>query len=235
MTWVAGVDGYKEGWFVVLCEIQSGRVSWDARQSFAEVLTLPQCPKVIAVDIPIGLLDAAQYGGRDCDMEARRLLGDRRSSVFSPPVRAAILRLDYESAKRANQESSPYNIGISKQAHAISSKIHDVDTLMTRKLQDRILEVHPELCFLEMAGHPMRNGKKMAAGYFERKELLPGFRKIIQELEKKRPSKLKRDDVLDACAACWTTTRIQLNLKRAICIPPNPQVDSKGLRMEMWR
>jgi predicted RNase H-like nuclease len=235
MTWVAGVDGYKNGWFVVLHEVRSGNVSCHTKQSFAELLRLRERPEVIAVDMPIGLLDAAQHGGRDCDVEARRLLGERRNCVFSPPVRTAISATDYESAKRANQESSSSNIGISQQAYGICWKIHEVDTLMTRKLQDRIFEVHPELCFLEMAGHPMKNSKKTEAGYCERKSFLPGFRNIIQELERQRPSKLKKDDILDACAACWTAVRIQSKPRRAIHVPANPPVDSKGLRIEIWR
>ncbi len=235
MTWVAGVDGYKDGWFVVLCDVQSGSVSWAAKKPFSDVLCLPQCPNVVAVDIPIGLLDAARQGGRDCDVEARRQLGERRNAVFSPPVRTAISATDYESAKRANQESSSVNVGISQQAYGICSKIHEVDTLMTRKLQNRVFEVHPELCFLEVADHPMKNSKKTEAGYRERKGFLPGFREIIHELERQRPSKLKKDDILDACAACWTAVRIQSKPTQAIRVPDNPPLDSKGLRMEIWR
>lgn len=233
MTWVAGVDGYKNGWFVILDEIHSGNLDWVATGSFAELLCVPQRPEVIAVDIPIGLLGAARHGGRDCDAEARRLLGNRRNSVFSPPVRAAISAKDYHSAKRANQESSPSRIAISHQAYGIFPKICEVDSLMTTKLQDRVFEVHPELCFLEMGGHPMRNGKKTEAGYLERERLLLGFREIVQELERRRPSKLKKDDILDACAACWTANRIYQNT--AVRIPTDPPLDSKGLRMEMWR
>jgi predicted RNase H-like nuclease len=233
MAWVAGVDGYKNGWFVVLHEIQSGEVWFEVKTSFAGVLKLRQCPKVIAVDIPIGLLDVARHGGRDCDVETRKLLKIRRSSVFSPPVRAAICETDYESAKRANQESSVLKIGISKQAHAISSKIHDVDSLLIPEPQRKIFEVHPELCFLQMAGHPMRNGKKTEAGYRERKGLLREFREVIQDLERRHPPKLKKDDVLDACAACWTAKRILERIAEKI--PSKPPLDSKGLRMEIWR
>jgi predicted RNase H-like nuclease len=233
MTWVAGVDGYKNGWFVVLYEIQSESIHCLAIKTFAEVLSLSPLPKVIAVDIPIGLLDAARHGGRDCDVEARRLLKIRRNSVFSPPVRAATCAMDYDSAKRANRESSPSNIGISKQAYEIAPKIHDVDAVMTREQQDRIFEVHPELCFFEMGGQPMKNGKKTEVGYRERKSLLPRFSEVIQELEIKRLPKLQKDDVLDACAACWTAIRILE--KVAVRIPSEPHFDSKGLRMEMWR
>jgi predicted RNase H-like nuclease len=233
MICVAGVDGYKNGWFVVLCEVGSGSMHFFARKTFAEILSISPLPKVIAVDIPIGVLDVARHGGRDCDVEARIILKQRRSSVFSPPVRAAISPKDYESAKRANRESSPSNIGISKQAYGIAPKILDVDAVMTREQQERVFEVHPELSFFEMGGHPMRNAKKTEAGYRERKSLMPEFREVIQELEVKRLPKLQKDDVLDACAACWTAIRILE--KVAVRIPSEPNFDSKGLRMEMWR
>jgi predicted RNase H-like nuclease len=39
---------------------------------------------IIAVDVPIGLLDAYEVGGRACDRAARKLLGvPRASSVFT--------------------------------------------------------------------------------------------------------------------------------------------------------
>ena len=40
------------------------------------------------------------------------------------------------------------------------------------------------------------------------------------------------DDMLDACAACWTAERICSGT--AVCIPPAPALDSRGLRMAMW-
>jgi len=233
MTWVAGVDGYKDGWFAVLYEVHSGDLRYLAKKTFAEMLNISPLPTVIAIDIPIGLLDAARRGGRDCDVQARRLLKIRQSSVFPAPVRVAISAMDYESAKRVNRESSSLNIGVSKQTHAIAPKIHDVDIVMTREKQDRVFEVHPELCFFEMVGHPMKKKKKTEAGYLERKQLLPRFREVIQELEMHRLPNLEKDDVLDACAACWTATRIFE--KNAVRIPSNPPRDSRGLRMEMWR
>ena len=42
-------------------------------------------PDAIGIDMPLGLLDA---GWRDCDSQARRLLGPRRGSVFAIPPRA---------------------------------------------------------------------------------------------------------------------------------------------------
>ena len=40
------------------------------------------------------------------------------------------------------------------------------------------------------------------------------------------------DDILDAHAACWTAERILKG--EAVQIPPTPEIDAKGLQMEMW-
>ena len=59
--------------------------------SFHEVVDLGSKAEVVAVDIPIGLLEEPITGGRECDKEARLMLGTpRRSSVFTPPTRAAL-------------------------------------------------------------------------------------------------------------------------------------------------
>ena len=102
MPWVAGVDGCRAGWFVVLVQHDEGVVREDNRicASFREVLGLEPRPWIIAIDIPIGLLQEPSAGGRECDKEARRLLGTpRRSSVFTPPTRAALASVTYEEAQ----------------------------------------------------------------------------------------------------------------------------------------
>jgi predicted RNase H-like nuclease len=92
MDWIAGVDGCPDGWVVALEDLDSGDLTSGWGVTFALALALPQHPRVIAVDIPIGLLSAAQPGGRGCDREARKLLGKRGSSVFSArPGRLSML------------------------------------------------------------------------------------------------------------------------------------------------
>lgn len=66
-SWIAGVDGFRCKWFVVLVHHAQGRVIKPRHQicdSFEEVLNLTPAPKVIAIDIPIGLLDTPEIGGR---------------------------------------------------------------------------------------------------------------------------------------------------------------------------
>ena len=60
---VAGVDGCRAGWLVVLVDGQGPPNSSSQVRlctEFEEILSLSPAPAVIAVDIPIGLLDRPQ-------------------------------------------------------------------------------------------------------------------------------------------------------------------------------
>ncbi len=229
---VAGVDGCKKGWVVALRELATGATSISVVTTFADVLALPDTG-VIAVDIPIGFLDAAASGGRECERVARPLLGHpRRSSVFSAPVRSALSASAFAQACSLNRASSAIGLGISQQCFALFDKLREVDAAMTSAQQARVFEVHPELCFYEMAGGAAaKHRKKSTAGRTERIHLLSatGFRAPSHA-----PSGAAMDDVLDALAACWTAQRI--HARTAIQLPAGAvPLDARGLRMELWR
>ena len=233
MAWVAGVDGCRGGWAVVLMQMQgTGRSAWELRlcSSFGEVLDLDLKPVAIAIDIPIGLLDSPQSGGRDCDRAARSLLGRRASSVFSPPIRKFLYAKSYEKVQ-----------GMSRQAFGILKKIREVDELMNPARQAVLYEAHPELAFVSITGKPMRFNKKKVEGRLERLralERVPNdlFRGIRQRFSKDlmlvKGRQVAPDDLLDACVLAWTAHRIWR--KEAQRVPTNPPVDRKGLRMEIW-
>lgn len=235
-TIVAGVDGCKAGWFVVLWNVDENTFTCRAAPDIWAVHALAASAQAIAVDIPIGLLDRAAPGGRACDNLARTMLGPKRaSSVFSPPVRAALECAVYTDALKANRNSSDRALGISKQCFAILPKIREVDRFMTPGRQRSVFEVHPELCFLRMNnGQPMTFGKRSPEGMAARKELLirNGFAAIVTQALGSRNAGVANDDVLDACAACWTARRIAVGV--ATTIPAVSPLDSRGLRMEMW-
>lgn len=159
---VAGVGGCRAGWLMVLLDEQGQRISSSRVRlwtEFEEILSLSPKPAVIVVDIPIGLLDKPQPGGRRCDQETRRLLGRRASSVFTPPNRIVLEVRNYADARRH---------GLSIQAFGILPKIREVDRLMTPELQTLVYEAHPELEFRALAGYPMRFNKKTVRGRYER-------------------------------------------------------------------
>jgi len=228
MTRVMGVDGFRGGWVGVQIEDQNGAgrsLETKTFVSFKDILGLDPFPDVIAIDIPIGLLDIPSKGGRACDRQARRLLGPpRSSSVFSPPVRPALGATLYEEARRH---------GLTRQGFGILPKVREVDEQMTPVLQKRIFEVHPELSFREMNGRSMSHNKKGSQGRLDRIQLLeihlPGFsRRCLED----RPEGVGADDLLDACAAAWTALRIVVC--EAVRFPSDPPRDPKGLRMEIW-
>lgn len=238
MDWVAGVDGCPDGWAVALEDLDSGAVSSAACETFAQILELPQQPRVIAVDVPIGLLSQAQPGGRACDREARRILSPRGSSVFSAPTRPALEALQaglpYEAVSEANRRSSPAQLGLSKQSFAIMPKIAEVDRVLTPQLQERVFEVHPEVSFSRANDGAVLPPKKRSAGRAAREDLLRwlGYVETIDWFPKPWPLRARVDDVLDACIACWTARRIAM--KQAQPVPDEPPLDERGLRMEIW-
>ena len=233
IRWVAGVDGCRAGWVVVLVQPAGGQEHHIRLCTcFAEVLSLFPRPAVMAVDIPIGLLDEHQAGGRECDRQARCLLGRRASSVFTPPTRALLEATRYEQVR---------SHGVSIQAFGILPKIREVDRLMTPQLQTSIHEAHPELAFRSLTGAPLQHNKKTSAGREERLQALEHvprglFRGIRQHFENAlkafRRTQVAPDDLLDAYVLAWTAFRI--TKRQANRVPTNPPVDQRGLRMEIW-
>lgn len=236
MSFVAGVNGCRCGWLIVTRYLKTHRDYLTVATTFADVINVPHEPSVICIDIPLGLLDAAVPGGRECDRAARALLKTKPSSVFPPPVRSALFSSNYAQANKLNRTSSAHGLGLSKQAFALFPKLREVDAQMSARLQERVFEVHPELCFFEMNGrNPVKSKKRSLEGQRQRTKLLKqaGFLQVDERLRSAVKPFVGVDDILDAYAACWTAERILAG--SAIRIPDTPPFDSKGLRMEMWR
>ena len=239
MSWVAGIDGCRAGWVVVLVEHKAGVVHHHHIRlcpSFTDVLAIHPKPTVIAIDIPIGLLDRPEPGGRECDRQARKLLSRRASSIFSPPTRPMLKATRYDQVRAQ---------GLSIQSFNILPKIREVDRLMTPDLQRRVHEAHPELAFAALAGTPMQYNKKTQEGREARRlalqRLLPLTSVLSlpgrgeKEFTNKAPfsrSQAAPDDILDAYVLAWTALRI--STEQANRVPVDPRVDRKGLRMEIW-
>jgi predicted RNase H-like nuclease len=236
MTWVAGADGCKAGWVVVLRDVETGAIEVRLASRISEVLRRKPSPAILGVDIPIGLLDRAVPGGRECDKAARALLGPSRgTSVFSPPARRASKARTFDEANRWNRSTGLDAPGMSIQGFGIVPKIREVDELITRSLQKRVIEVHPELCFYQMnRRRPIVAPKKTSVGRRRRIRLLErAWRRKLSDFIESRPRGVGRDDVIDAMAVCWTAERVLKG--KAISIPSGPPRDSRGLRMEIVR
>lgn len=238
--WVAGADGCPAGWLVVLLDL-SGLTAPSARivSSFADILALAEVPKVIAIDMPIGLPERTTIGGRAPDIEARKVLGPRQSSVFAVPSRAAVMAVDYGEACAVALATSDPPRKISKQAFQLFRRIREIDALMTPALQARVFECHPEVAFWAMAGEQALGEPKKVksrphpAGLTLRRGLLEraGFPRSFLEATTFRASAAGPDDLLDACACAWSAARILAGAARTF--PASPPLDPRGLRQEI--
>jgi predicted RNase H-like nuclease len=227
---VCGVDGCPGGWVAVWLDLGSGRVRCEVRRTLVALAAASPSPSVIAIDIPIGL---PQRGERACDLEARRLLGPRRASVFPAPIRPVLAASSWEEAGALRRRVE--GKGLSLQAWAIVPKVREVDEalLADPALRRLVREVHPELSFACMnRERPMAFAKKQPDGRRERLAALRvHFGGAVDEALAVKPLGCAAGDLLDAFAAVWTAARIAHGQARSI--PAEERHDEHGLRMEM--
>ena len=162
-TLVAGLDGCRAGWVMATVPLRgtAGRCGSNSSTDLRDVVGRIEAGTLaaVAIDIPIGL---APDGPRPVDLEARRRLGARRSSVFPAPARAVLAATTYEEA--CARLAGGVRRGVSRQLFNILPKIRDVDELQSPALQDRLFEMHPEVSFTELAGTPMHSAKRTPEG-----------------------------------------------------------------------
>jgi predicted RNase H-like nuclease len=238
--WVAGADGFRDGWVVVLHRPATGTTRCRTVDGVDALLDLPEAPAVLGVDMVIGLPDRAEPGGRACDRAARQLLGHPRgSSVFSPPAHAALGAETYDEAQRRNRASGPDAPGLTKQTFHLLPKMRALAEHVTPARQDRVREVHPELAFYAMNGDaPIEHSKHSEEGRAARTALLRagGFPTVETTAATLAGGPLGPDDVIDAHAACWTARRLHDGTAER-CPPRDESAprNDRGLRMEIWR
>lgn len=220
---VLGVDACKSGWVGIRL---GASLTAHFAQNITDLVAAAGEVAVVAIDIPIGL---PAHGRRTADVEARVLLGARRSSVFLTPVRAALAEETHAQASAVNRELAEE--GMSIQAFGLFPKIREVDA-WRRRPPCRVVEAHPELSFRQMAGTPLPDSKKTWAGAAHRRELLA-------EQDIHLPADLGEagrhagvDDVLDAAAVAWTAHRVLTG--DAIPLPAEPE-PLDDVEVAIWR
>jgi predicted RNase H-like nuclease len=130
--------------------------------------------------------------------------------------------------------------GLPPVAAAFAGKVAEVNRWMLEngKPQDRVFEVHPELCFRALNGkRSVAESKHGATGLRVRYALLrPCFSGQDVDawtkkwLRRRSKASVKEDDVLDALVACVTAATWAPEATIPGLVPP---VDSCGIRMEM--
>ena len=229
MTNFIGIDGSKNGWVGV----QQNSESLEQHElKFCKKLVDLITPelKLVIIDMPIGLEEYTQQGGRLVDREARKNLIKRKSSIFNAPCRGVLKARNYDEA---NLYSKKNGLGISKQSWNLVNKIKELDQILRTKKRPLIFESHPELCFQEMNGDALKFSKKETDGHKERIDLLSksGFNKKFLNKYSIKDKNFLADDFLDACALSWTAKRVVD--KKNINIPEKETKDNYGIIMQM--
>lgn len=221
---VAGVDGCRGGWVVVITGIEPGSPSTVAVVSdIATVIIDLGLGRLAAVgiDMPIGL---AADGHRVADAAARRLLGARRSSLFPTPPLQVLGATDYADALASCRGAS--GKGLSIQAFNLLPKMRELASCIEPSMQPRLSEVHPETSFAVMRGAPCAEPKRTPGGSAERRDALREHFADLDDLMQTIPRGAKLDDVLDAFAAAWTARRIATG--RALVLGDEDARDERG-------
>ena len=188
----AGVDMAGGGWAVVV--LDDDRVVQAFRsESFAEALLVEA--EVVGVDIPIGI---PETGPRPADVEARRFVGARGSSVFPTPVRKVLEAPTYAEARAIAVELTGKSV--SAQSYALRHRILEVD--QHASLDERVIEVHPEVSFSELAHRPLLL-KHRTDGLAERRALLEEAGIDVPD----SVPRIAEPDLLDATIVAWTASR----------------------------
>jgi predicted RNase H-like nuclease len=238
--WLAGVDGCRAGWIAAFVDLNGDDIRIRILSRFADIFTTPEQPRLVAIDVPIGLPAHIGPEGRGPERAVRSLLGDRQSSVFTVPSRRAVYAENYRDACRLALETSDPPKKVSKQLFMITPKIREVDEVLrnTRALADRVFEVHPEVAFWRLNGgraltEPKKvKGRPYGPGLALRRTLLAdnGFSKAAVQGDP--PPGAAADDLLDALACAAIARRIRAGV--AIPFPDPPLRDQFGLPVAIW-
>jgi predicted RNase H-like nuclease len=183
-----GLDASRGKWLAVALE--DGRFVEARYGPAGELVGLWPEAAAIGVDIPIGLPGEP---GRECDRAARAFVDARRSSVFETFPRLVLQAPTYDQAREicvARGWRKP-----SIQSYGMRHRIFEIGRLARNDA--RIVEVHPEVSFRELAGHTLPS-KRTAEGASARQRAL-GI--ALPDL----PHPL--DDVLDAAVVAYTAAR----------------------------
>ncbi|MEM5470803.1 DUF429 domain-containing protein [Hoeflea sp. AS60] len=232
---LVGVDGCRAGWISMALRPADKRPQVRVFERFADLIAEYGPAATIAVDMPIGLPDRIAGSGRGPEQAIRPYLGQRRSSVFSIPARAAVEAETYRQAcDLARAYSDPAKM-VSKQAFFLFAKIREIDDLLRADigLRNRVIECHPEFAFCRLNGMiPMATPKKIRGavnpdGVVERVDLLASLGIDRDIFADGPPRGAAMDDLVDASVNLVMAGRHAKGL--TVPFPSSPARDRHGI------
>lgn len=220
---VVGIDAAgKHGWVGVVLGpdgVEGARLG-----SLREIIDGAEPVDAIGVDIPIGHVAG---GRRRADVEARRFVGARASSVFAAPPAAVLGATSYaEANEMLTADGAPM---LSRQAWALVPKM--VEAAAIADADPRMFEVHPEVSFCELAGECLAWSKKSWNGLLLRRRLLAEAGVVLPDVVPEVAGAVA-DDVVDAAVVAWSARRIASGTARSL---PDPPEEHDGRRVAIWR
>lgn len=166
---VVGIDGSKDGW--IAASICNDELKIEKFTSINEIVENIHFD-IALIDMIIGLPDK-EHQFRP-DQEARKILKflSLSSTVFPAPCRNAVYK---ETREEQNQENlKELGKKLSSQTIAIIPKIREVDEFLLEHedYKERLMESHPEVCFVSFSGYNHSSNKHKLSGIISRVELL---------------------------------------------------------------
>jgi len=210
MSEVVGLDGWKRQWVAI--HLVSGRfASAGIVADLSEFLVGLTDVAFVGIDIPIGF---ANKEPRRADVDAARMIGPRRSSVFLTPPREVLEAETYTEARQVSRDA--WGRGVTAQAFALRSKVLEVDALSA---DGRLMEIHPEVSFCAMSSSQVQFPKKSWAGQQERRTLLADQGIVLPD-DLGDVGVVPADDILDAAACAWSADRRRTGLAQTLPLDP---------------
>ncbi len=168
-----GIDASRYGWVMTGIGGKTDVIRF--HQNLKSLLHEISIKSRVLIDMPIGLADTkvARFVQRPCDSAARKMLGKKHSSIFSPPCIEALYEKSYTDASGVNFEVLGKKL--SKQSWNIVPKIRELNAFLhlNPEWRGKILESHPELAFQYLNDNkPLLHSKKTQEGMNERINIL---------------------------------------------------------------
>ena len=225
-----GVDGCKSGWIAAI--LDHGDLQFVRYTRIDDIISDYPDFDAFLIDMAIGLRNSSEQ--LRPDNAAKKELGRKSSSVFPIPSRDAVYAEGEEAQKQANL--STLGKSLAKQSIAIIPKIKELDVFLNTHpgYKNRILESHPEIVFSRLNGSVVTSKKKEFTGFMDRERILSEYlekNEITGLWEKAKDYKCSPDDLMDAVCLAVTSALHAHGLSETI--PENPELDEKGLYMQL--
>ena len=228
-TKINGIDGCKKGWFVF--SLTENSFECKIISSLEEIRNEIELSQLTLIDIPLGLEE--NKSSRICDIDLKKILGKKASSVFNAPIYDLLKAKTYEEACSLSFNKTGKKISL--QAWYLIPKIRDANNFLQKSKNKELLkEFHPETGFYILNKcKQLNHSKKTENGINERLEILSEFidaKNMFNQICKNTLRKdLAKDDIVDAmCNA--VNGKFSAELKS---IPVEPEIDKNEIKKEI--